>query len=378
MINENNSRKSIFGSIDVLIKPLIFFIMILGMNWQVYAKSETELTKVTLAEAEEILLRLSNIARDNFDKINTWEGAFAFEKSLYKYDDNAIKLLERYMEKKDIIGTPKAIKKVHEGTVLFKLDPKNDKLYTSLERPKSIWLQDIDSGQVYETKTGSFEEIMIKIPSYTIQSYDCKKTLDDIVLERMADKNKRSQFSGYGIDPRESFNVAYPIWELLSMFSQSSLKDGYGAEIVAIKEGISSKLGFVYKMELAYFTPQEKAGYVMLFPENSGFNVADVTLYKDEKIFSQIITEYKEIAGVGAYVPYVVHIMAYDSKGEKLRSETKRTFSITRINEPIPAETFSDENCGLREGDILVDHTDNEKRFVLKDGKFVEFEEKKE
>jgi hypothetical protein len=347
-------------------KTLIFFVIILCVNFPVGVMADIEYKKVENDQFKDILLTISDTTRDNYDKIRTWQGTASLEISDIYYDEHAVEKMKEYV-KEDTADNPKKLKKVSQGDNQFKLDLVNDRIYKIMNRSKPIWFQNIDSGRIYNMKPDIIEMVTIKTPSKRVQSGIISKTKDGVVLEKRAEKysSPNSPYGGKEFDPREFFYIGLPVQELLSKHSQVIGKDGFGT---VIEEGESAD-GLVYRVKLSYFD-SIKLEYIITFSKNAGFNPVYAEVYENDLLCSKITTKFDKIDGI--YVPVDRYQLNYDKADGRLREERKVTFSGVKINKTILEETFSDENCGLREGEKLIDHTNNKKEFILKAGKFVE------
>ena len=92
----------------------------------------------------------------------------------------------------------------------------------------------------------------------------------------------------------------------------------------------------------------------MVFPSDKGFNI---TLFEatdvNGRIFQSVTWDYDFIQGV--YLPKETTHKNYMGKNGGLSFSKRLSFKNSKINHSIPAETFTYNNLGLKNGDKFVD-----------------------
>ena len=268
----------------------------------------------------------------------------------------------------ELADEPNEIHKVVDGTIEFKIDMENNRFFSYSDRPGAIVYMDLEKGVTYKSFAGPSQDTKIVTPAYQVNIYPYRRTKDYVTLENRAKKKRPIRTSGG--DPREAFNVARPIWEFLSRFSQALKMEGIETYGVVLKKKIETD-GTTYRVEI--FDPgKSQPSSIILLSSEAGFNPVYVEQRHDKGGFTRTTTEFVEIDGV--FLPSKWDMSLYYPSDSKLLREVVRTIYDMQINMPIPDSTFSEASY-LREGEKLIDHTNNKKEYILKDAKFVEFEE---
>jgi hypothetical protein len=264
----------------------------------------------------------------------------------------------------ELTEEPNELHQIADTTSEFQIDLENNRFYRHMNRPELILYMDPEKGATYKSLSGPSQDTKIVTPAYQVNIYPYRRTKDYVTLEKRASKERPIRTEG--VDPREAFNVARPIWEVLSRFSQALRMKGVETFGVVIKKKTETD-GSTYRVEI--FDPgKSQPGGIIILSGKAGFNPVYVEQRHDKGGFTRTTTEFVEIDGV--FLPSKWNMSLYYPSDSKLLREVVRTIYDMQINMPIPDSTFS-ECSYMQEGEKLIDHTNNKKEFILKAGKFV-------
>ncbi len=313
--------------------------------------------KVEPNKVPDELAMLADITRANYEKIKTWQAKIAFEDTIIHRGTTAAGLLKRHAgiesieESNEVAGTL-------EGAIELKIDLKNNLLFKHTNWPKPMEYIDLDKGLTYTSSEQSSERTNITTNEYIIESYPDQKKKDGTILHKIARKQmrKQPQIITDDSDPRISFNIGRPVWELLSQFSDGLRSYNQGAinsfYNVVLEKAQTSK-GITYRMQLTNPGASQPFEKFVLDGER-GFNPTHIEVKNDKGItISEITTDFNEIGGI--FLPSERHVIQYDGDDGRLRREAKSTFSDMKVNMTLPENTFSINNLGLKDGDKFID-----------------------
>jgi hypothetical protein len=360
--------KNYFFAKNCVLAIAIIFIF----NCNLQATEEIEFQKVEPNQVAVKLMELSSVTKTNYDKLKSWEGNIVFESVNIYRGKVAADYLKRNTDTNST-EKPNELMALYKGTIEFKVDLKNDRLFKCLNRPKSVTYTNPDTGVTYESVTGPIkDDIRIVTPEYRIESYPFIKGQDGTIKKRMAVKKsvnpaglRRLAIS----DPRENFYFGSPIWVLLSQLSRSIEYKEKGVETfgVILEKGKTAEDNTVYRIQVTDPGLNEQTILTFILKEDIGFNIAYNEAKDNEgSLYSRISIDFAKIEGI--FLPTKRVVKQYGDFG--LSSEDVRTINTTKINAKIADKTFSLDNC-LSNGDKFVDKIAG-KRFEYKDGELME------
>ena len=330
--------------------------------------SGAEYREVDPNKVPDKLIELASVMKANYGKIRTWRGKMTYHSVSVYRDKEVIKEYLKEFAGVELTEEPNELCEIADTISEFQIDLENNRFYRHMNRPDALTYWSPENGTTYKSLSGPSQNTKIVTPEYQVNIYPYRRTKDYVTLEKRARKERPIRTEG--VDPREAFNVARPIWEVLSRFSQALKMEGVETFGVVIKKKTEPD-GSTYRVEI--FDPGKKqpSGIIILSSE-AGFNPVYVEQRHYKGGFTRTTTEFVEIDGI--YLPSKWNMSLYYPSDSQLLREVVRTIDNTQINVPIPDSTFS-ETSYLREGEKLIDHTNYKKEFIFRDGQLVEFEE---
>ncbi len=211
------------------------------------------------------------------------------------------------------------------------------------------------------------QDTIIVTPEHQTDIYIYSRTKDYVTLEKRARKERPMRTDE---DPREAFKIGRrPVWETLSLLSQSLKYRMPGIDIlgVVLGEKIDGN-NVTYRVEIS--SPGKNQPFlIFVLSGEAGFNLVYGEARNDNNgsVVSKVTMEFVKVDGV--FLPSKWNVSQYYPDGGLIREEI-RTMSDMQVNVPIPDSVFS-ESSYLREGEKLIDYTNNKKEFILKGGKLV-------
>ena len=325
----------------------------------------------------DILTMISTHVRNNYEQIETWQGGNVFTIDRI-YEGTAAE--HKFNTCTDGAGEiHEVIKKRIEGWSQFAIDLEKDLLYKKVVRENPPHYIDLETGRNLGTKSVPSQRITIVAPEYYIDQGPFT-TRKGFITNRKAVKEARQKGLMCGkssipvSDPREAFVVGgAPIWETLPKYVDYI--DQHGKFNVAgypfkIKEYADGDLT-EYHVQIPTRISSEYYRFItMVFSSRKGFNIV---LYKETDSKDQLLRkktwDYDLIGEV--YVPSRTNEQIFEREDGKLNYEEEYKYKNEKINKPIPAETFTINNLGLKDGDEFIDKTTGEE-FKYQDGKLIE------
>ena len=358
----------------VILLTLLNFAVVEGLG----NNTENNFQPVLPDQMSGILTMISNETQSNYDKIKTWQGKVdATIGAIYEGTE-----AERvFKNKTDGAGkVPKKVKRLAESVVEFATDYEKGLFFDKKFYPSPLRYIDPNSGGVLGTKSTVGSTITIATPEYRITTVPLIKR-KDVIITRQAVKEKRTSQEGCStcgddvFDPRyeaidgEAFRQTFLfLLNYIEKHGEFNI-DGQSLRIEERVDGTTTE----YRIEIP--SPQTSPGEfvftTMIFNSDKGFNITlSETRSADSKLNQKMTWDYEVIDGI--YLPTRTMLQNFHGQNAELSYERECVYT-NLLNKTIPENTFSDENCGLREGEKLIDKTNNKKEFVLKQGKFVEF-----
>lgn len=344
--------------------------------------SVSEFHSVDPNQIPNALTMMSNQIRSNYERIKTWEGKIeVVTDSVYK----GAKAEKVFNTRTDGKGeTPKIIREHREQIIEFSVDTDKDLIYTSYCPTKPLRYTDPESGRDLEAKVVASRRRTIVTPEYQV---DCMGNTmrDGVIMSRRAVKQTRPKNSTCAsnihpvFDPRECFVVGKPIWETFSqvleyinLHGELSV-DGYALKVEKCNIGNLEE----YRIQIpGKVSPTDYLFMTMVFSGNKGFNITSVEeTMSDGKLLHKRTWDYDLVNGV--YMPNRTTEQIFERKNGELSYEEKYAYKNLKVNQPIPAETFTYKNLGLKEGNKFIDKIANKEYTYKKDGKLEEVAKQK-
>jgi len=333
----------------VLLILLNFVVEGLGNN------TENNFQPVPPDQMSGILTVISNETQSNYDKIKIWQGKV--DATVGKiYDGTEAERV--FKNKTDGVGqVPKKVKKLRESTVEFAVNYEKGLFFDKKFYRSPLIYIDPDSGRVLGTKSIVGSTITIATPEYRITNVPFIKR-EDVIITRQAVKEKRV-FKGrkdfydprYGaIDGRGFRPTFLVLLNYIEEHGEFSI-DGHSLRIEERVGGTTTE----YRVEIpSQVSPGEFVFKTMIFNSDKGFNITlSETRSADGKLYQKLIWEYEAINGV--YLPKRTTQQNFKGENAELGYERGRVFTNLKLNQAIPAETFTYKNLGLQNGDQFID-----------------------
>lgn len=341
----------------------------------------SEFQPVDSNQIPNVLTMISNRIRSNYERIKTWQGETNFTIDTI-YEGSAAE--RKFKTHTDSTGkTPNTVIQHIEGRRQFAVDLERDFLYTKLIRENPPYYMDFETGRDLGTKVTGLQGISIVTPKYYI---NCRPHTmrDGAITSRKAVKKVRqkgltcSNLSPPVSDPRECFTVGQPIWETfprllqyMELHGEVSV-DGYTLKVEERTDGNLTK----YRIQIPGKVSVEDYLFVtMVFSSLKGFNIVSYEETNPEgELLHKKTLDYDLVNGV--YVPSKTTEQIFERKNGDLSYEATYTYNNLKVNQPIPAETFTYKNLGLKNGDKFVDKILN-KEYTYQDGELISVSEEK-
>jgi hypothetical protein len=363
-----------------MLKPAGLCVVILLISFSFVAAEDTagEFRPVDPNRIPEILTMISTQIKSNYDKIKTWQGeADAITDSIHEGAKAERILRERTNGTGEI---SKVVKERFESRHQFAVDVEKDFLYSSLYRETPPAYTDLENGRNLGTKSPRpWYTIVIIAPEYSISSMPHTYDRGNSIASREAVKETRQKGSKCtsgmppASDPRGTFTTAGgKVWESFPRILQYINEHGkysFDGHDLKVEESTSENVTR-YRIEVPAKINTEKYYFLTkVFSSEAEFNM---TLYEVANEDGRILYEWKWDYDLidGVYLPKVTSQRNFTREGGKLDYEERYIFKNQKVNKPIPAETFTYKNLGLKDGDKFVDKVEG-KEYKYQDANLV-------
>lgn len=323
----------------------------------------------------EILTMISNRIRSNYERIKTWQGEQEFTiDTIYE----GAEAKRKFDTRTDGIGkTPDIVVWHIEGRTQFAVDLEKDFLYRKVTRENPPRYMDFETGRDLGTKSMPSQKISIVTPEYYINCLPYTMRDGAITSRKFVKKVRQKGLTCTNLsppvsDPRECFVVGRPIWETfgrllqdMELHGEVSI-DGYALKVEERKDGNDTE----HRIQIpGKVSPIDYLFKTMVFSGNKGFNITSVEeTMSDGKLLHTKTWDYDLVNGV--YVPSRTTEQIFERKNGELSYEAKYTFKNQKINQSIPAETFTYKNLGLQNGDKFIDKI-SDREYTYQDGELI-------
>lgn len=357
----------------------IFIVSLIVSGGPVNAENKPEqdsnrFSPVDNNEIPKILNIVSGKIQDNYKHIKTWEGKVESELN-YIYEGEAAERIFK-SNTHNVGETPRSIINSAETIVEFSLDAEKDNVFVHIYSDKPIKYSDLDTGRDLGAKGVSGEERAILTKEYYVKSR-ADRMRDGVITSRKAIKQNLQDCPGCQkppvFDPRESFEAGQPVWKTLQHVLEQINKSGewkVNGHNLKVEE---NKMGDVVQYRIIMpgkITEDDLIFTTMVFSSEKGFNI---TLFQvtdiNGRLFQKATWDYELVEGI--YLPKETTQQNYMGKDGGLSYNKESSFSNSRINQPIPAETFTYKNLDLQDGDKFIDKILN-KEYTYQDENLIE------
>ena len=327
------------------------------------ANTAGEFHPVDSNQIPNILTMISAQVRSNYERIKTWQGDIDVTTD---FIDEGAEAERVFRDHTNGTGeTPKIVKEHIESRHQFAIDLEKDCLHTNLRRENPPYYTDFESGRNLGAKSlRPLCNFSIATPEYFIHSApDAYR--GDSVVRRSAIKQARLKNSSTCVsnmhpvyDPRKIFKTGGAVWESFPRMLQYINEHGkysFGGYDLKVEESIS---GNITKYRIVIPNKAFSGGgyhfLTMVFPSKAGFNMTSYEVTdEDGRLLQEWKFNYDLIDGI--YLPSATGQQNFTREGGKLSYEKRYTFKNQKVNKPIPEETFTYKNLGLKNGDKFID-----------------------
>lgn len=345
------------------------------------ANTTSEFKPVDPNRIPQILNMIAEQARNNYERIRTWQGKKDVVIDYISYGTAAEKVFKTQTEGKGDI--PKAIKNRRERIIEFAVDVDKDLLYVNNDYEKPLRYTDLETARNLGVKGTPSRSRSIVTPEYYIH---CSPNTmrNGSIINRKAVKEAIQECptcDGPSVfDPRELFGLPLqPVWvtfprriKVIKERGEYSI-DGYALKVEERTEGGITEYRIQepgkLSLEPSKLNPGNYLFKTRTFSSAKGFNVIlEETTRTDGKLFQKLTWDYALVDGV--YLPSKTTKQNFDWDSGGLTYETESVFRSLQLNHSIPAETFTYKNLGLKDDDPFVDKIES-KEYKYKDKKLV-------
>ena len=343
----------------------------------------------------DILSQISTKTQENYKRINTWQGEVEFTSEIVNKGDAAEEIFKNRTTGQG--KTPQSILQHAFGTIKFVIDIKNESNYEYLFRPESMQYIDVNSGTFLNLLPG-FSYPVHRILIVTPQEYlECAPigytdTTSGIISSRRVVKkaleksnkdvsDQRNTVSREGIfDPRNFIyiNSESGFWDYLASCKRRFEKKDKEPNLPPLKfEESRDSNDIVYHMLMPFRISKKQHIFISTyFASKACSNIVKSEMLGPElQKQSCIEIEYSVIDGIN--VPCRIVSYTYDISDGSVTQKKEYVFKNQQLNKPIPAETFTYKNLGLKENDKFIDEIENKEYRYKEATKTLELIEKK-
>jgi len=354
------------------------FILMILSNVAIASDDGQIKTKVQMDEIPEILDMISTTMRNNYDQIKTWRGEVHLSIDRIHDGADSEQIFKNNTHNKGEI--PNVILKHEEPTIEFSLNAEDDLLFVNQYPGKPRQYIDFETKRDLGAKWMPDHSKAIVTPEYYLHSSP-NIIREDVVLKHKAVKTKREKGrSSCGgsvppiYEPRDSFGARRTILKTLPRLLQHINEhgelnvDGYSLKVEEHKDGDVTR----YFVQQPVKIPPETYRFIkMVFCSDNGFNIVSYEITDSNgKLLRRLTWKYELVSGV--YLPQKTTEERFKRKNGGLSYYIENTFNNLQLNQPIPEETFTYKNLGLKEGDIFVDKIKKKEYVYQKDGSLKE------
>lgn len=335
---------------------------------------------VEINDVNDLLTLIAVSTQSNYERIHTWKGEIeAVSKTLYH---GALAEREFHNYRPNDKKEPAAIEVIGKVKRKFIINMESNSLFIEFTPRARTLLKDIETGISYDSAFTRSPRAIILTPEYGIECSAYTKSSDGKVKRRKILKSpvpstadlKRKSFS-IG-DPRAYLEgeIGVPIWDFMQGTKEFISKNGLevNGKPAIVVEQRSSNDCVDYCVHIHRHTPDKQPlGDVMtmIFSGSQNFCMTSKKI-QDAKGVIETETIFEYIVVDNIYVPSRIYTVNYEN-GSKYREETTIIKNM-QINLPIPENSFTYENCGARDGDLIEDKSLNKKFIYKESGNHVE------
>jgi hypothetical protein len=326
-----------------------------------------------------ILRTISNQSKQNFEKINTWQGELETSRSFIAKGEQA---KETFKTMTNAVGPcPSEVVELTTSRIIFKCDLEKGLFYSKSAREEPSRYFDPADNRDLGTKSTTRSSSHIVNNEFRIRTEPVRYRKGK-VIERKAIKEKTDadgpscKGSQPAYLPKYLFDIDYQAWNTYPSIAETIEKEGvYTVDELPLKAEQRTLAGDLqYRIHRPYRLNSfgiKNFWMVQTFSTQAGYNMISWKMVTADggKLMQQGSIEYQKINDV--YVPIRSTKESYDPRDFTLKSTEETVFRNVRINEAIPAEIFTYKNLGLEDGEKIEDRIIN-KEFIYQKGELAE------
>jgi hypothetical protein len=347
---------------DLTMKLNVCIALILSAYSLAIAQSET-FQAVESEKIPGILRTISNQTKANFEQIHTWQGELESSRHFIHKGKNAKETFETLT---DAVGPcPNEVAEVDSCTIIFKCDLDKGLFHSKSSREKPTLYFDPADNKDLGTKSLPKCSSQIVTNEYRYSAEPSARKNGEVIQRKAVKEKADIDGPSYkGLQPvylpSYIFDIDSQVWERYPDFANIIEEKGeYVVGGLALKVEQRTLSGDVqYRVHEPFNINAfniNNCWIINTFSANSGYNIiSSERIRADGKLMTKKSFEYQKVNGV--YVPIRDTEDTYDySRDFSLRSHEEDVFKNVRINDSIPAETFTYKNLGLKDGDEFID-----------------------
>jgi len=369
------------GKLAVLCS-LLYVIFIVSACPFAAAEEPRQYVKLPYEACEDMLSFFSSQQRSNFQRIETWQGA-------YTYDDVHNYLGYRAAKNASVYGIDdpdsiQAIAKHVSGSGKFALRPRTNELFTThiadstdiqVQR-KSGAQQEIESLNYMQRSVVTPEHYLHFQPNVRYAASSTPQAGDVNGRCAFRDSVAKSERQEWGIlvDPCKFFGDGAPYYKTMEAFAETVRKGIRipGREDLDPIQVFHESVGESGRYKVLYTAPMGQSIITteMVIDPAAGFNVTQVSYVLEGGVVQQewqIAYEEKD----GVFLPNRIERVIFDIETGTERFKRTVTLTESSLNEVLPDKTFTWESLGLAEGDRFIDNLEN-KEYIVRNGRLEE------
>lgn len=328
-----------------------------------------------------ILRTVSNQSKQNFEKIRSWQGEL--EASRF-FIDKGEQAKETFKTMTDAVGScPSEVVEITISKITFKCDLEKGLFYSKVARQEPTRYINPADNRDLGTKSRVRSSSIIVNKDYQIHTepvryregkvIESKAIIDKAIIDTDGLSCKGAQPAYL---PKYLFDIDSQAWNIYHSIAETMEKEGeYGVDGLVMRvEQCTLPGDLLYRIHRPYRLNAlgiKNIWMVQTFSANAGYNIISCKMITADggKLIQQESVEYENINDV--YVPIRSTKENYNPRDFTLQSTEEKVFRNVRINEDIPAETFTYKSLGLADGDKIEDRITN-REFIYRKGELAE------
>ncbi len=340
-------------------------------------------------ERLQIVERLADQSKGNYEKIKTWKGTYSYILRQHLDAGFVGQLLagaQRPAGKAAPVGEAKALIQEFDAAQTFAIDVKANAIYRDVETARMRFFETGIDKEVTVPNVGPNDHRWIVTPEAYFVFRPKERATSSFLPDHPEAKQKRrvERFpvreapmrEGGELDPRDFFNLGpgSSFWTGMELYAKAyrgelgpQQKDAVERRLnISAAEGPGGRW---YRDQMAFDNPGGPMLWMTtLWSPQAGYNPVSTSMAlekPDGKIQSKIEWQWKLYDGV--YVPSTIDESLFQAPGGGLSRERRATLKECTLNGPLGDHQFDERGMGLADGDIILNHLERV-AYIFKDG----------